>query len=1129
MIMTIKHAKLASLAAGMFFSCATAATTTYSDNFSGESSTLSWVALNDACLTAGNGSGSIPTCSSAVSSADQAGYGALRLTPAKTGQTGAILSNFTFPSGQGMQVTFTTYTYGGDKGGTAGNGADGIAFLLTDGAKSQPSVAGGLGGSLGYSCSNGNGVYEGLANAYLGLGIDEFGNFLNSGDNSSSGITNTNSSSYTGATTYGTNTFANGADGGIAAGSGLQYQPERIGMRGAGNTTWAALQILNPTYYSGGVDIAKTMAACRSGTYVSSTTTSKSKGQTTTINNYSNINYNYNAIPGGYRVLPNSQPIASNTAQTRLNADNTANAWPITYKLTLSSSGLLNFSYSYNNGAYQPVLVNSSITAYNGPIPSSFRFGFSAGTGGSDNVHEITCFQASPLQSNSSASANTVQSGQVQIGSTQVFLASYSSDNWWGSLAAVPLVVSGGVLSISPTANWDAKCVLTGGACPAMATTTAGITTTPTITVQGPDARALLTTDSSKGTGVALQWISLSSAQQTALNTNSTSGSADGLGTKRLAWLRGDRTGEQLQSPPGTLRARNFVLGDIIDSNPTWVGAPVSGRQADAFSDAIYGPGSAPENAVGAQTYSQFATAQVTRVNVVYVGANDGFLHGFRAGSYSADGTYNSATNDGKELVGFMPSGLMLNHASDLTNALYAHDYFVDATPGTGDLFYNSAWHTWLVGGVGAGGAEIYALDITDPTKFTEANASTVVIGDWTAASRTHLGQTVGTPIISRLHNGQWAIIFGNGIGSSETAGVYVGLVNSSTGAITYQFLDTGVGSSTSKNGIAYVSSADLDEDQITDYLYAGDMQGNVWRFDVTSNDPTKWAVSSFGKPVVAPALGTPLFVAQDASSNRQPITTAIALASVKTGSVNRVMVLFGTGQTTPKTSTSGVNYATNQQTFYGIWDWDMTAWNGLSGVAYASLTGPQSIARGSTNLLPQSLVSTSIAVSGSNVLGYRNLSTTNVVCWKGGTTCSSGNTQYGWLFDLPVSGEQIIYNPIVVGGAVEVRTAIPPVISALQCNPGLQTGWSMAFDPATGGGLKQSFFPDASGSFAPASDGSTVSGVQLNAVGDPSTISYGGNIYELYKTPSATSGIEKINPQGTDSPSRVAWKEIRN
>ncbi len=213
-----KYTKLASVLAGLLCSFAAFGATTYADNFSGTTASLNWLALNDACLTAGAGGGAIPACSTAmIAAADTAGYGALRLTPAKTYQTGAILSNFTFPSNQGMQVTFTTYTYGGSKDGTANNGADGISFLLTDGTKPQPTVAGASGGSMGYSCSNGNPVYEGLANAYLGLGIDEYGNFLNSGDNTQTGILNSNAPG--GTTANGTNSYGNSV--------GLVEQPEQ--------------------------------------------------------------------------------------------------------------------------------------------------------------------------------------------------------------------------------------------------------------------------------------------------------------------------------------------------------------------------------------------------------------------------------------------------------------------------------------------------------------------------------------------------------------------------------------------------------------------------------------------------------------------------------------------------------------------------------------------------------------------------------------------------------------------------------------------------------------------------------------------------------------------------------------
>lgn len=1129
--MSIKHTKLASLLAGLLLSGAAAAQTSYKENFSSGTTNNQWLALNDACLTAGaaaKSTGVIPGCTKigVAAPVDAAGSGALRLTPAQTNQTGAILSNFTFPMSQGLQVTFTTYTYGGDKQSPAKDGADGISFMLTDGTAAAPTVAGGLGGSMGYSCSNGNDTYEGMANAYLGLGIDEFGNFLNSGDNTNTGILNSRASG--GTTAYGDNSYSNGLTG-ITAGGGSQYQPQRIGLRGAGNTTWAWLKAQNSSYYSGNSpNKTKVTDACKSGQYVSSGTDASK--------NLKTITYNYNAIAGGYQVLPTGMLIANEGSSTRAGnpnapADYTKNAWPITYKLTLSPGGLLNFSYSYNNGAFQPVLVNNQITTSNGPVPASFRFGFSAGTGGSHNVHEITCFQAAPLQSNSSASANTVQSGQVKTGS-QIYLASYSSDNWWGSLVSDSLVTSGNTVSIASVANWDAKCVLTGGLCSAMGTDAQGNPTT-TIAAQGPAARTLLTWDGVGGTALPLQWASLTTAQKTALN------SSDGAGANRLKWLRGDRTVEQLYSPtPGTLRARTAVLGDIINSSPTWVGAPVGGTNPDVFTDGLYGSsGIAPENGSGAQAYSAFASANATRLNVVYVGGNDGFLHGFRAGAYDASGnytatnssnTYTGTNNDGREVLGFMPSGVLSSAATaSLANPTYVHSYFVDATPTTGDLFYNNAWHTWLVGGVGTGGKEIYALDITNPGSFSESTASAVVVGDWTSASAglSHLGQTVGSPIIARMHNGQWAIIFGNGLGSSTSAGVYIGLVNSSTGAITFQFLDTGVGSATSANGIAYVSQADLDGDNIADYLYAGDLQGNVWRFDVTGKTAGSWGVSKFGN-----ATATPLFVAKDASGNRQPITTAASIAAIRTGSVSRVMVLFGTGQKTPLTATSPDVYASGTQTFYGMWDWDMSAWNALAGskAQYAGLTGTQTIVR--SKLLAQTVVSTSTG-SGS-VLGYRNLSTTKVVCWLGSTTCAGGagsNTQYGWLFDFPTTQEQVVYSPKIVDGAVVVSTAIPPVISAIQCNPGLQSGWTMAFDPSSGGALPNGFFPNGSGAFGNNSDGSAVGGVQLNAVGSPTTVTYNGQTYLVTQTVTGVPALSKVNPPSSDVPSRISWKEIRN
>src|SRR5256885_16760485 len=124
-----------------------------------------------------------------------------------------------------------------------------------------------------------------------------------------------------------------------------------------------------------------------------------------------------------------------------------------------------------------------------------------------------------------------------------------------------------------------------------------------------------------------------------------------------------------------------------------------------------------------------------TRMNVVYVGGNDGLLHGFRSGSYDLNGNFVATGNDGLEVLAYMPGAVVQTiHSTtasvDYSNAQYGHNFFVDAMPGAGDLFYGNAWHSWVVGGLGPGGSAIFALDVTNPTtgNFTEANAASLVI-----------------------------------------------------------------------------------------------------------------------------------------------------------------------------------------------------------------------------------------------------------------------------------------------------------------------------------------------------------------------------------------------------------------
>lgn len=1111
-----------------------------SDTLTGASSSYDWKALNGACLTAGNDTGTIPACIGKLTYytsrksllvggtsgrlPDTVGSGALRLTNGDTtkggsngdNQTGAVVSNFTFPTNQGLQVTFTTVTYGGD--GDNGTGADGISFFLADGAQA-PSV-GGLGGSLGYSCSNVNGQYEGVVGGYLGVGIDEYGNFSNPSDNTA---------------------------------TGPGFKASRISVRGAGNITWASLNALDPVHYPSSLtsdqQTAAVKATCKSGKvmdYSITTTTScgwwgcntTTAGPTGNATSTSLSDYPLTA----YSDLPSGVSISN---QQGVNMPLRGSATPITYGLQVTQDGLLSLSYSVNGGTAQTVINKQSITASNGPLPASFRFGFSAGTGGSNNVHEITCFKAAPVnQSSSSAGTNVQQSARVEAG-TQVYLSYYHPTNSWGELTAQDLVrdPTTDVVSINPIANWDASCVLTGGACQA---------TNGTNTAQTPASRAMLTWNgtSTVQAGIPFQWSQLSATQQAALTAGDTSAS-----DIRLRYLRGDRSNE-LSNTGGTLRTRTGVLGDIVDSSPTWVGPP-SLPYKGPWVDALFPTATAPEAAGSYATYAGTAgaTAQGARQNVVYIGANDGFLHGFRSGTYDASGNFVNTTNDGNEVLAYIPSAILnvihsTTPALDFSSTQYSHSLYADATPGTGDLYYNSGWHTWLVSGTGAGGnaggpigdktsvgtGVIYALDITDPTQFSEANASKLVRGEWTsgtgagaitcvgnATCGNNLGSTYGTPIIRRLHNGQWAALFGNGLNSSTgSAGLFIMLVDPATGGITFRYIDTGAGPTksgttiTARNGIAYVTSADLDGDHVTDYVYAGDVLGNLWRFDLTSSNPASWAASSV--PIFKTAAG-------------QPITTRVTVSSVQgIGSAGQsgVLLSFGTGQQFPQTQTGAATYASAVQALYGIWDWNMSAWNTKAGASaqYAALTGTQTV--DTTTLQAQSITAT--APGSGTISGYRTLST-NKVCWKGSSNCAGGasaNSQFGWTLPLPSSSnEQVIYNPTTAYGMFLVNTTIPAVQQALTCGTQPAAGYTMAVSLDTGGAPSASFFGDQNGNFV-SYNGGIVSGIGLSATGTPSIVTANKWPYLVQQTVGGTGVATKINPGANGKGHRLTWIKLR-
>jgi type IV pilus assembly protein PilY1 len=343
--------------------------------------------------------------------------------------------------------------------------------------------------------------------------------------------------------------------------------------------------------------------------------------------------------------------------------------------------------------------------------------------------------------------------------------------------------------------------------------------------------------------------------------------------------------------------------------------------------------------------------------------------------------------------------------------------------------------------------------------------------------------------------------------------------VDSGTGNITFRYIDTGYGPSkdplglSSKNGIAYVSSADLDADHITDYVYAGDLFGNLWRFDLTGKTPSSWTVGA--KPIFSTTAG-------------QPITTRVLVDSVPaagTSGAPRVIVSFGTGQQQPQTLTSSSTYATTTgQALYGIWDWNMNAWNALStsSIPYATLTAPQTVTV--AKLQAQSII-TSTAASGSTP-SYRTV-TANPVCWAGSSSCTSGNTQYGWTLPLPATNEQIVYNPVMAYGMFIVNTIVPAVTQVLSCTSQPPSGYTMAVTVAGGGAAAQSFFGDANNNFV-SIGGNIVSGIGLSGVGTPSIVTANGQPYLVEQTVSGTGAVSEVNPGANAIGGRLNWTKLR-
>lgn len=395
----------------------------------------------------------------------------------------------------------------------------------------------------------------------------------------------------------------------------------------------------------------------------------------------------------------------------------------------------------------------------------------------------------------------------------------FDSGDWSGSVIARQI----GADFSAGAIVWDAGCLLTGGSCES--------TGANALPVPDPfDDRRILTSTSASGDGAAFVWSELSADQQGALNRNPVNGQIDDLGEMRWAWLRGDRQTEV--SAGGPFRDRRSLFGAVVHSGAVYVAAPNAGFERDW-------PEGSPEQQAdeAGQGYAQFKASNAERAATLYVGANDGMLHALNA-------------DTGEERFAYVPWAVYPNLAR-LTHASASYQPFVDLTPTVRDAFVGNRWRTLLIGGLRRGGQGLYALDVSNP-EVTEAGAGDTVLWEFNQEADADLGYTYGQPFITRLAHGKWVVLLPAAYNSHESddyTGTGQGLLfvlDASTGAIVRKF-ELGIDAA----GLAAPIAADLDGDEISEYAYAGDLAGRIWRFDLQAQAPEGWSIELFFEPQV--------------------------------------------------------------------------------------------------------------------------------------------------------------------------------------------------------------------------------------------------------------------------------------
>ena len=686
----------------------------------------------------------------------------------------------------------------------------------------------------------------------------------------------------------------------------------------------------------------------------------------------------------GNDVIPGAQDIATHQHMT-------------TFTLGLGARGRMIFSPSYrtdNSGDYFAVANGSTAsgsvctwqtagTTCTWPIPSSNAVEniddlWHAAVNGRGNYFSASDPTAMAVGLNSAlqainaitsdAAAATTSNPNVTDGDNFIFSSTFRSAEWYGEFERRQINVSTGDPAASP--DWQAKALLDANTSRTIYTRDA----TDLINGRKPFLWANLTA-TEKGY-FSLAYVSLTASPilsqfcasgATCLSAANQTAATLAVSSQPLFdFIRGNRTDEGGASDTSKyFRQRVSVLGDIVNGEAVYVKVP-----SFAYADTGY------------STYKASHTPPTAgaRRGMIYVGANDGMLHAFDA-------------TTGAETWAYVPQTVLPN-LYRLADKFYAtnHQYYVDGSPTTADVYMGGAWRTILVGGFNLGGRGYYALDVTDPDSpkalWEVSNSST---------GFANLGLSFGRPEIGKLKDGTWVVLLTSGynnVSPGDGQG-YLYVLNAATGAL-IRTIGTGVGSASAAisgvcaaapcpSGLAQIRAwvDNTKYDNTIQRVYGGDLFGNVWRFDV-NNDV---GASGYDAQLLATLRG--------ASGNVQSLTAKPELGKV----AGFAVVFVGTGRYLGASDLSN----SEAQSIYAIKDT----------LGSTSLGNPRATG---TTFVQQTLTVGTCPAGAS----YCALNSTIRTASSNGVNFATNN---GWFVDLPGTRERANTDPQLALGTLSVTT----------------------------------------------------------------------------------------------------------